>query len=78
MVSFFKVANPPGARASKLINLRYTTDMLFFLLLLLLLLEERYIAARAYSANEPDELGFQKGVVVDVLQKNVDGWWLIR
>ena len=76
MVSFFKVANPPGARASKLINLRYTTDMLFFLLLLLL--EERYIAARAYSANEPDELGFQKGVVVDVLQKNVDGWWLIR
>ena len=78
MVSFFKVANPPGARASKLINLRYTTDMLFFLLLLLLLLEERYIAARAYSANEPDELGFQKGVVVDVLQKTVDGWWLIR
>lgn len=41
-------------------------------------LEERYIASTAYTANEPDEIGFQKGVVVDVLQKNVDGWWLIR
>ena len=40
--------------------------------------EERYIASTAYTANEPDEIGFQKGVVVDVLQKNVDGWWLIR
>ena len=41
-------------------------------------LEERYIASTAYTANEPDEIGFQKGVVVDILQKNIDGWWLIR
>lgn len=40
--------------------------------------DEKYIATRAYTANEPDEIGFQKGVVVDILQKNVDGWWLIR
>lgn len=43
-----------------------------------ILSEERYIASRAYTANEPDEMGFQKGVVVDVLEKNIDGWWLIR
>ena len=41
-------------------------------------LDEKYIASSAYTACEPDEIGFQKGVVVDVLQKNVDGWWLIR
>ena len=40
--------------------------------------EERFIASSAYKANEPDEIGFQKGVVVDVLQKNIDGWWLVR
>ena len=32
----------------------------------------------AYTADEDDELSFPKGETVDVLQKSLDGWWLIR
>lgn len=39
---------------------------------------ERYITVEEYTAEEEDELSFPKGVVVDVLQKSLDGWWLIK
>ena len=29
-------------------------------------------------AEEDDELSFPKGVTVQVLQKSLDGWWLIK
>ena len=32
----------------------------------------------AYLTEEEDELCFPKGETVDVLQKSLDGWWLIR
>ena len=31
-----------------------------------------------YTAEEDDEISFSKGLVVDVLQKSLDGWWLVR
>ena len=39
---------------------------------------ERYITVEKYTAEEEDELSFPKGVTVDVLQKSLDGWWLIK
>ncbi len=31
-----------------------------------------------YKAEEDDEISFVKGTTVDVLQKRLDGWWLIK
>ena len=39
---------------------------------------EHYITIEKYTAEEQDELSFPKGVKVDVLQKSLDGWWLIK
>ena len=39
---------------------------------------ERYITIEMYTAEEEDEISFPKGVTVDVLQKSLDGWWLIK
>ncbi|MBN3280020.1 NOXO1 oxidase, partial [Polyodon spathula] len=37
-----------------------------------------YYAARGYEATNTDELSLNIGVVVEVLQKSDNGWWLIR
>ena len=29
-------------------------------------------------AEEDDEISFQRGAVMEVLQKSVDGWWRVR
>lgn len=39
---------------------------------------QKYYAVEDYAAEEADEISFKKGVTVDVLQKSLDGWWLIR
>lgn len=39
---------------------------------------EKYVTVEKYTAEEDDELSFPKGVTVDVLQKSLDGWWLIK
>ena len=39
---------------------------------------EKYLTVEAYVAEEEDELSFPKGVTVDVLQKSLDGWWLVK
>ena len=39
---------------------------------------EKYLTVEKYSAEEEDELSFPKGVTVDVLQKSLDGWWLVK
>ena len=31
-----------------------------------------------YEAVEDDEISFPEGAVVDVMQKRLDGWWLVR
>ncbi|MBN3287349.1 NOXO1 oxidase, partial [Polyodon spathula] len=38
----------------------------------------QYYAARAYEAKDVDELSLNIRVVVEVLQKSDNGWWLIR
>ncbi|XP_025095174.1 SH3 and PX domain-containing protein 2A-like isoform X2 [Pomacea canaliculata] len=40
--------------------------------------EERYICIETYSAQNEDELSLSKGVLVEVVQKNMDGWWEVR
>lgn len=40
--------------------------------------EEVYITINRYSAEHHDEVTFEKGVLVEVFEKGLDGWWKIR
>ncbi|XP_078499830.1 SH3 and PX domain-containing protein 2A isoform X2 [Lissotriton helveticus] len=40
--------------------------------------EEKYVTVQPYTSQGKDEIGFEKGVSVDVIQKNLEGWWYIR
>ncbi|XP_061088803.1 SH3 and PX domain-containing protein 2A isoform X3 [Conger conger] len=40
--------------------------------------EEKYVTVQPYSSQGKDEIGFEKGVTVEVIQKNLEGWWYIR
>ncbi|XP_067858036.1 SH3 and PX domain-containing protein 2A isoform X2 [Heptranchias perlo] len=40
--------------------------------------EEKYITVQPYVNQGKDEIGFEKGVTVEVIQKNLEGWWFIR
>uniref|UniRef100_A0AAY5E7R8 SH3 and PX domain-containing protein 2A n=1 Tax=Electrophorus electricus TaxID=8005 RepID=A0AAY5E7R8_ELEEL len=40
--------------------------------------EEKYISVQSYASQGKDEIGFEKGVTVEVIQKNLEGWWYIR
>lgn len=42
------------------------------------LTEEKYITVQPYSSEGKDEIAFEKGVIVEVIQKNLEGWWFIR
>lgn len=37
-----------------------------------------YFVVRAYKSQKADELSLNNGVVVEVVRKSEDGWWLIR
>ena len=39
---------------------------------------EHYYSVNDYKAEEDDEISFKKGVVVDVLKKSLDGWWVVK
>jgi uncharacterized protein YgiM (DUF1202 family) len=38
---------------------------------------ENHITTNSYEAQSPDEISFEKGVVVKVLEKKLDGWWRV-
>ncbi|KAM4583673.1 SH3 and PX domain-containing protein 2A isoform 5-T5 [Odontesthes bonariensis] len=40
--------------------------------------EEKYVTIQPYSSQGADEVSFEKGVTVEVIQKNLEGWWYIR
>ncbi|OCT88605.1 SH3 and PX domain-containing protein 2B isoform X3 [Xenopus laevis] len=40
--------------------------------------EEKYIVVYPYTARDQDEITLEKGYVVEVIQKNLEGWWKIR
>ncbi|XP_029466166.1 SH3 and PX domain-containing protein 2A isoform X2 [Rhinatrema bivittatum] len=40
--------------------------------------EEKYVTVQQYTSQGKDEIGFEKGVTVEVIQKNLEGWWYIR
>ncbi|XP_038152527.1 SH3 and PX domain-containing protein 2A-like isoform X2 [Cyprinodon tularosa] len=40
--------------------------------------EEKYITVQPYCSEGKDEIAFEKGVIVEVIQKNLEGWWFIR
>jgi len=37
-----------------------------------------FIATRGHKAGEADEISFERGVVVQVLERNMEGWWRVR
>ena len=39
---------------------------------------EKYHSIDDYEAEEEDEISFPKGIVVDVMQKRLDGWWFVK
>ncbi|XP_053548412.1 SH3 and PX domain-containing protein 2A isoform X2 [Bombina bombina] len=40
--------------------------------------EEKYVTVQPYTSQGKDEIGFEKGATVDVIQKNLEGWWYVR
>ncbi|KAM9326250.1 SH3 and PX domain-containing protein 2A [Gastrophryne carolinensis] len=40
--------------------------------------EEKYVTIQPYACQGKDEIGFEKGATVEVIQKNLEGWWYIR
>uniref|UniRef100_A0A8C4Y1W7 SH3 and PX domains 2B n=1 Tax=Gopherus evgoodei TaxID=1825980 RepID=A0A8C4Y1W7_9SAUR len=40
--------------------------------------EEKYTVIYPYTARDEDEMNLDKGDVVEVIQKNLEGWWKIR
>ena len=40
--------------------------------------EEICITTSNYTAKNPDEISFERGVLVEVYQKGLDGWWKAR
>ena len=53
-------------------------DLSLIFISVFLYLLERLITATSYKAELDDEISFEAGVLVTVLEKNFDGWWLIR
>ncbi|KAJ8408785.1 hypothetical protein AAFF_G00246030 [Aldrovandia affinis] len=40
--------------------------------------DEKYTVIYPYTARDKDEINLVKGVTVEVIQKNLEGWWKIR
>ncbi|KAM4748312.1 SH3 and PX domain-containing protein 2B [Rhinophrynus dorsalis] len=40
--------------------------------------EEKYSVIYPYTARDQDEITLDKGVIVEVIQKNLEGWWKMR
>ncbi|XP_050398770.1 SH3 and PX domain-containing protein 2B [Patella vulgata] len=40
--------------------------------------EEKYICIEKFESGGDDEISLEKGSVVEVLEKNLEGWWFIR
>lgn len=39
---------------------------------------EKYYSVEAYVADESDEISFPRHAIMEVLQKRLDGWWLVK
>ncbi|XP_021374579.1 SH3 and PX domain-containing protein 2A-like isoform X2 [Mizuhopecten yessoensis] len=40
--------------------------------------EEKFMVTEAFSCTNEDEIALELGVIVDVVEKNLDGWWMVR
>ncbi|XP_044078427.1 SH3 and PX domain-containing protein 2B isoform X5 [Siniperca chuatsi] len=40
--------------------------------------EEKYSVIYPYSARDEDEMDLERGMIVEVIQRNLEGWWKIR
>ncbi|CAH2277198.1 SH3 and PX domain-containing 2B isoform X2 [Pelobates cultripes] len=53
-------------------------NILIFFFFVFLQTEEKYSVIYPYVARDPDEISLDKGATVEVIQKNLEGWWKIR
>lgn len=58
-----------------LLNVFFFNNHTFYFLALA---EEKYVTVQSYTSEGKDEIAFEKGAVVEVIQKNLEGWWFIR
>lgn len=56
----------------------FTVFMFYTSCCLFLTLEEKYSVIYPYSARDQDEIDLERGMIVEVIQKNLEGWWKIR
>lgn len=40
--------------------------------------EEKYVSVQPYTSQGKDEVSFDRGVTLEVIQKNLEGWWYVR
>lgn len=65
-------------RIFRILSYRYANVLALNEVFALVLAEEKYITVQSYTSQGKDEIAFEKGVIVEVLQKNLEGWWFIR
>ena len=52
--------------------------MLMTLCLISIFVEEKFMVVKNYKPDMKDEVSLQMGCVVEVVEKTMDGWWLVR
>ena len=40
--------------------------------------EEQYLCTEEFKPQGDDELALERGAVVEVIEKNLEGWWVVR
>ena len=40
--------------------------------------EEKFMVVKSYTSDFKDEMSIQMGSIVEVVEKAMDGWWLVR
>ena len=40
--------------------------------------DEKYSVIYPYTARDEDEIDLERGMIVEMIQKNLEGWWKIR
>jgi hypothetical protein len=62
-----------GKKMTNYTSIHYDTTI--FSVIFLIETGENFVSTRAYKAELEDELSFDVGVHLQVIEKNLDGWW---
>lgn len=65
-------------KALSAFRMRHILKVISGIVYVLAPLEEKYSVIYPYSARDEDEIDLERGMIVEVIQKNLEGWWKIR